>query len=93
MYVIVEYKLTKEDSGSKTFTPVRVVDTSETIDKFKHLIYSESIFKATGYCDVSNLYRGHKKIIMDIEKTEKEHGTLYKIRKLIRKRKLEYLLD
>lgn len=94
MYVIVKYKLTKDNGrGSKTFTPVEVVDTSENIDKFEHLIRSKASFKVLGSGDITNLYRGHKKILMDLERMENEHGTMHRIRNLIRKSKLENLLD
>jgi len=94
MYVIVKYELTKDDGkGGTTFSPVEIVDTSETIGKFSHLITNKKkILDELGSVDVSNLYNGHKKILMNLVKLEKKHGTLHVIRGLIRKYNLEILL-
>ena len=90
MYIIAKYKLT-EDRGTydRTWSIIEVIDTSESIDKFEQLIRSQSSFKALGFGDVSNLYRGHKKILMNLNQI----GTSPLIQGLIRKHKLENILD
>lgn len=97
MYVVIKYKLTKDDGeGNRTFSVVGILDYSNSFDKFKHLIKTtedESIFKRMGNADVSILNRGCKNILIDLDIIETRYGIMHKIRRLIRERNLQKLID
>lgn len=93
MYVLMEYKVIKNDGkGNKTSAPNRVLDYSEDITKFEHLIPSKKTFEIVGHCTASRMYRGKEKMLLDLKILSKSKGAS-KIIEMIREKSIDDVLS
>lgn len=90
----MEYKIEKDDGkGNRIAKPIRLIDSSKSIERFKHLIPSRITFDITGHCNVYRRYRNRQKMLLNLDKIDISEEGKSRIIKMVRNKKLEDVLS